>query len=96
MIGYSTAGIIMLLVCVGYVENSRNFIIPQWLVVVGNLCFGVYLFQQFILQALYYNTNMPVEIGAIATPWCGFAIALVGSLLLTWLIRVTKLGRAIL
>ena len=96
MLGYSGAGIIMLMIVVGYVQKNSELKVPLWMVEVGNLCFGVYLFQQFILQAIYYYTNMPGLIGAIFTPWVGFIIALTVSLLLTWLCRLTRVGRCIL
>lgn len=96
MIGYSGAGIIMLLTVVGYIEKKGRLKVPRWIVEVGNLCFGVYLFQQFILQTVYYQTDMPGFVGAIFTPWVGFIIALLGSLFLTWLCRLTKVGQSIL
>lgn len=96
MLGYSGAGIIMLMIVVGYIQKSSDFKVPRWMIEVGNLCFGVYLFQQFILQAIYYYTETPGSVGAIFTPWIGFGIALIGSLLLTWLCRLTRVGRSIL
>lgn len=96
MIGYATAGIIMLMILVGYKERNSGLDVPRWLVEVGNLCFGVYLFQQFILQAIYYYTDLPTVVGPYATPWVGFVIALFGSLFLAWICRLSKIGRSIL
>lgn len=45
----------------------------------ASCCFGIYLFQQFVLQLLYYKTFFPTLIGPYWLPWCGFAIALVIS-----------------
>lgn len=93
---YSTAGIIMLMIIVGSINKKREISIPKWLGEVGKLCFGVYLFQQFILQALYYNTNLPASLGPIVTPWAGFVITITSSLLLSWLCRLNRFGRSII
>lgn len=44
-------------------------------------CFGVYLFQQFVLK-LIYNSHIPQVINPVCLPWISFAIALIISLLL--------------
>ena len=67
--------------------------IPQWLIKLGGLCFGVYLLQQFILMGLYYYTELPVILGCYWLPWVGFLIALIGSLVFAWLLVKTKVGR---
>ena len=96
MLGYSGAGVIMLLTVFGYMLKGTDGRVPGIVVEIGNLCFGVYLFQQFILKAIYYYTDMPSFWGAVFTPWVGFVIALIGSLLLTWLCRLTSVGRSVL
>lgn len=56
-------------------------------------CFGIYLFQQFVLQMLYYKTNFPLWVGPYWLPWCGFVIAVVISYILSDLLLKTKFGR---
>lgn len=56
-------------------------------------CFGIYLFQQFILQILYYKTSFPVLVGPYWLPWLGFVIALPLSYLLSVLLLKTRIGR---
>lgn len=56
-------------------------------------CFGIYLFQQFVLQLLYYKTRFPVVVGPYWLPWCGFVIATTLSYLLSNLVLRTKMGR---
>lgn len=96
MLGYSSAGIIMLMTIVGYLVKYREMKVSRWMVEIGDLCFGVYLFQQFILHALYYNTTLPSVIGVYCLPWIGFLLAFLGSVLLSWIIRLSKLGRNII
>lgn len=81
--------------CTALVISSRWELKP-WIIEVGAYCFGVYLFQQFILMGVYYYTNIPTIVGSNWLPWVGTAIALFGSLLLSWLFRKTKLGRALI
>lgn len=56
-------------------------------------CFGIYLFQQFALQLLYYKTSFPVVAGPYWLPWCGFGIATILSYFLSVLLLKTKTGR---
>lgn len=56
-------------------------------------CFGIYLFQQFVLQLLYYKTSFPLWVGPYWLPWCGFVIAAVVSYVLSVLLLKTKTGR---
>ena len=56
-------------------------------------CFGIYLFQQFVLQLLYYKTSFPTLVGPYWLPWCGFVIAVVVSFVFSSLLLKTKTGR---
>lgn len=93
---YSFVGLAMLFVFVGYKERDMKGEIPQWLIKLGGLCFGVYLLQQFILNGLYNYTELPVILGCYWLPWVGFILATTFSLVLTLLIRKTKIGRKFL
>mgnify|MGYP003397052814 CR=1 FL=1 len=81
--------------CTAIVITSNKELKP-WIIKIGAYCFGVYLFQQFILMGIYYHTDIPIIVGSNWLPWVGLAIALTGSLLLSWLFRKTKLGRALI
>ena len=56
-------------------------------------CFGIYLFQQFVLQFLYYKTGLPAIVGPYWLPWLGFLTALPVSYFLTTCLLKTKIGR---
>lgn len=73
-----------------YVQNHtlRNFTIK-----LAGCCFGIYIFQQFVLQYLYYKTSFPTLVGPYWLPWCGFIIATVVSYGLTILLLKTKTGK---
>lgn len=60
---------------------------------IATCCFGIYLFQQFVLQLLYYKTDFPLWVGPYWLPWCGFIIAAVISYVLSELFLKTKIGK---
>ena len=91
---YSTLGIIAMLMTAISV-TSRNSISPM-IVKIGTYCFGVYIFQQFILQIIYYHTTLSQVVRNGVLPWLGFIVALIISLLLSYLLRLTKVGRSLI
>lgn len=93
---YSSIGLAMLFVAVGTADKSRKTQLPQWITNVGGLCMGVYLFQQFILKLAYYHTGLPYIVGPYLLPWVAFIIALLMSLLLSYLLHTTRFGRELI
>lgn len=91
---YAFVGIVMVLSFVGCYLKRHT--VSSWMEQIGALSFGVYLFQQFILMGLYYHTTLPALVGCYWLPWVGFVVALCGSLLSTYIIRKTKIGKLIL
>ena len=68
---------------------------PHW-ELWNKLCFAVYIFQQFVLEWLYYHTSLPQHLGSYLLPWVGFAAALVMSYVLARLFLLTRTGRFLL
>ena len=90
----ASAGILMTFSLIGTFLRKRNVaIVPNWMVQLSALSFGVYLFQQFILYGLYYYTNAPTIFGCYWLPWVGFVFTLISSLFLSGLLRKTTIGR---
>jgi hypothetical protein len=73
-----------------YIHNKT---LPMSLQNLVGTCFGVYLFQEFILKWLYYHTAMPDICSPYTLPWVGIAITLPMSILLTMAVLKTKAGR---
>lgn len=90
-LAYTSLGIIAMLITAIRVTDRNQ--LPSWIVKVGSYCFGVYIFQQFILQILYYHTSLPLYLGNEFLPWIGFVGALVLSLILSYILRLTRIGR---
>lgn len=62
---------------------------------VSESCFGVYIFQQFILK-LFNRSDLPYVINVYLYPWVLFIVSLGLSLLMTILLRKTKIGKQLL
>lgn len=91
---YATMG--MLLVYVLCVWLSKRYTVSENLLKFNLLCFGIYLFQQFVLKLLYYYSPLPLWVGTYALPWCGFVTTLFMSIFLAWIMRKTKFGRKLI
>lgn len=76
-----------------YVDKKTLPISLQKLV---GTCFGVYLFQEFILQTLYYHTSVPGYLSPYLLPFVGIVVTLPLSILLTKAFQTTKIGRILL
>ena len=91
---YSTIGValsyLLALFCA-----KRCTLSPHW-EAWNKLCFAVYIFQQFILEWLYYHTSLPQLLGSYLLPWVGFAVALSLSYVLARLFMLTRTGRFLL
>lgn len=88
---YASLGV-MVFYCTAVYYTQRHQLKP-FTIKLASCCFGIYLFQQFILQLLYYKTSFPVIVGPYWLPWCGFVIAVIVSYLLSALLLRTKTGR---
>lgn len=62
----------------------------------GEYTMGIYIFQQFILVALYYHTNIPIILGPQLLPWVSFVLTLPLSFSISFFIRKTKVGRQLI
>lgn len=87
-------GIMLLLYGAMRIINYVNFGSSS-LIYLSNCCFGVYLFQQFVLKFIY-NSKLPYIIDPYLFPWVSFVVSLIVSIVLTVLFRKTKFGRQIL
>lgn len=63
------------------------------LITLSGYCYGVYIYQQFILNILYYNTQLPLFVSSYWLPWISTAITVALSLILCHYTLKTKLGR---
>ncbi len=78
------------------IKITTKYSLNKHIISYGKLCLGVYIFQQFVLQFLYYRTNLPIVVGPYVLPWVGFGIALLVSTFMTYLVRLSLIGKRLL
>lgn len=93
---YSIFGFFLFYIFINYLIEKRNIKTSKWLIQFNKLCFGIYLFQQFILQVLYYKTSLPTILGSYWLPWFGFVLTMIVSIILTDISIKTKVGRLLI
>ena len=93
---YSTLGILMVFVTVNFFIKYKKISFSKNIIILSSYCFGVYIFQQFILKLLYYKTSLPEIVGPYLLPWIGFFTTLFFSIILSFLTLKTKLGKALI
>jgi hypothetical protein len=90
---YAIPGVIALYLWSMNMVYINNKVLPKFFQNLVGTCFGVYLFQEFILRPLYYQSGFPAYISPYLMPWIGFAIALVLSVFISWTLLKSKVGR---
>lgn len=63
---------------------------------IGACGYGVYVFHQFILTHVYYQTPLPELVGAYWLPWLSLVVTALVSTVLTLVVRQTTIGRKFL
>lgn len=82
---YSSFGVMAMWLTAIQITQKRN--LKVWYVSLGNYCMGVYVFQQFIIKYVIYDTTLAVKVGYCWLPWIVFAMALGGALLLSYTVK---------
>lgn len=89
----SCCGVMALYLSVCMVTTREGYRPKQWVIDASDNCYGVYIYHQFILVALYFFTPLVSMLHPLLTPWVGFIIILTISLLLTKLSLKTRVGK---
>lgn len=76
--------------------KKKNGVVPKVLDILNPYCFGIYLFQQFIIQILYYKTPLFTTVGTYLAPWIALIITSITSFILTYILRLSKIGRCLI
>lgn len=93
---YTIAGTIFIYTLSLMLINKYHISISKGMVRMSGMCFGIYLYQQFILIFLSYRTDIVEQTGILAAPWLCFVITLILSTLLSYLTIQTRIGRALI
>ena len=88
---YATIGTLTFYITMVYYTQHKQ--LSKFTISLSSCCFGIYLTHQFLLKALYYNTDFASIVGPYWLPWLGFIIVLPISYLLSLLLLKTKIGK---
>ena len=92
---YSTAGLIFIYGIHNFIIDHINSI-PLIVKRVANYSFAIYVFHQFILYYIYFNTKAPIIFGQILLPWISIITTMILSYILAHLFLKTKIGKWLL
>lgn len=94
---YSSMGLVMIYVISNYILKCKNkWQCPLWLISINSICFGMYIYQQFVLKFIYYSTPLPQLTGTYLLPWAGCVITMITSIALAKLTTKSKIGRKLI
>lgn len=93
-LAYATLGsLAILFTAIFFVEKNA---LPALIIWTSPLCFGVYIYHQFILKFLYYQTSLPKSVSEAVLPWICFIVALPTSIMISKLTLTTRFGRKLI
>lgn len=76
---------------------SKNILnVPKWIKQFNILSMGVYVFHQFLLMFIYYHTPLPGICGSYLLPWVAIIITLPASVVLSYIFRLSKIGKLLI
>lgn len=90
---YSALGLASVYSFVNLILNRGDINAGKIMIQLSGYCFGVYIFQQFILKLFMYNTSIINVFGSYWLPWVAFVVALVVSITMSWAFVKTRVGR---
>lgn len=89
-------GIFCVYIVVNFFTTICHYKPSPWMIVSSHVCYGVYVYHQFILEFIYYKSPLPFILDSLWLPLFAFVITLLGSLILTQVSLKTKLGRCLI
>ncbi len=95
MIG-AVLGVFLLYYIAMFLLYNKNMVIKQFWLEISTLCYGIYIYHQFILKLFYYNSGLSILVKPFILPFVGFVIAFVLSFLLTKVTLKNKIGKLLI
>lgn len=90
---YSGLGLAFIYILINYLLKKNMVNVRPVMIKFSAYCFGVYIFQQFILKYIVYNGALISLLGSYWLPWVAFVITLLLSVGLSWGMLKTRVGR---
>lgn len=76
-----------------YLDRKQYEQLPTNIAKMSTLCYGIYVYHQFILKFIYYYSSIPSCVNSYVLPWLVLMVTLVLSYVFTCLSLNTKIGR---
>lgn len=92
---YSSIGIAFWYV-ITVIISQKVVEVPKFIMLFNTLSMGVYVLHQFVLMFLYYHTSLPDICGTYLLPWIAISIALPTSVILSYIFRLSKIGKSLI
>lgn len=93
MLCYASFGTAMIFCWVNCLWRKNALHVTPSILKLSSLCFGVYIYQQFILKILYYQLDGLNKISPSVLPWMAFFVTLFFSLFLSHCTLKTRFGK---
>ena len=90
---YASFGVAFIYVLINYLLDKKVIAVTPRMIKLSSYCFGVYIFQQFILMPFVHNSEITALFGTYWLPWVAFIIALMLSVIITHLLFKNPVGR---
>ncbi len=90
---YSSIGVFLIYISVNYLIEHKVITVNTTIVQLSNYCFGVYLFQEFIIRIFYYKLGAIETINPYFSPLISIVLTIVLSITLTHFTLKTKIGK---
>ena len=90
---YSAIGLAFIYILINLLLKKNILNVTPVMIKFSAYCFGVYIFQQFILKYIVYNSSLISVFGSYWLPWVAFVVTLLLSVALSWGLLRTKVGR---
>lgn len=93
---YSLNGVFLIYITVNYLIQTYKIKLGYRIVKLSAYCFGIYVFQEFIIRIFYYKCNAISVLNPYIFPWLCIIITLCISTILTHYFLKTKIGKFLL
>ncbi len=87
------SGILFVYLFVCHYTYKPNFVLSPRVFYLSSVCYGIYVYHQFLLKYLYYYTSFPILLGEALLPWISFILVVLVSYIFTVLSLKTRIGR---
>lgn len=86
-------GILMVYIIANYFTSIKKIIPANFVYESSKICYGIYIYHQFLLVIIYYHTSLPLILNEYLLPIFSFILVLMTTIIMTKATLKTKFGR---